>query len=138
MNVGSILRTGEFLGFKNFILSGYTPGLENKKVLKTSLGAEKNLNILKTKKPLRLIKKLKNQGYTIISLEIHKKAKPFYQFKPRKKMLIILGNEISGIPSKILTISDFILEIPRLGEIKESLNVAITFAIFASYLRFFS
>lgn len=119
-------------------MAGYTPGLENKEVLKTSLGAEKNLNILRTKQPIRLIKKFKEQGYFIVSLEINKKAKPFYQFEPKNKMLIILGNEVTGIPDKILNLSDAILEIPKLGKVKESLNVAIAFGIFASYLRFFA
>jgi len=135
-NVGSILRTGEFLGFKNFVLAGYTPGLADKKVLKTSLGAEKNLNIKITKKPLLLIKNFKRQGFYIISLEQNKNSIPFYKFKPKNKMLIILGNEVLGVPKKILNISDYILEIPKKGEVKESLNVAISFSILVSYLSF--
>jgi|YNPMSStandDraft_1061717.scaffolds.fasta_scaffold05526_2 tRNA G18 (ribose-2'-O)-methylase SpoU len=51
-------------------------------------------------------------------------------------MLVILGNEVSGIDKKILKISDYIIEIPKLGEVKESLNVSICFSIFASYLSF--
>ncbi len=51
-------------------------------------------------------------------------------------MAIILGNEVKGLDQKILNFSDEIIEIPRRGEIKESLNVAIAFSIFASYLAF--
>ncbi len=132
------MRTGEFLGFKDFVLVGYTPGLENKNTLKTSLGAEKNLNVIRSKRILPLLKKLKKDGYQIVSLEQDKRSIPFYNFKPNsQKIAVILGNEINGIPKKILDFSDIIVEIPKLGEIKESLNVAISFAIFASYLRFF-
>lgn len=147
-NVGSILRTGEFLGFENFVLAGYTPGLENKNLSKTSLGAEKNLNILRVKRILPFLKKLKKDSYQIVSLEcfsdgqLLKTLKPkhcfFYRFKPKKNLAIILGNEVIGIDKKVLNFSDKIVEIPRQGKIKESLNVAVTFAIFAAYLKFFA
>ncbi len=138
-NVGSIFRTGEFLGFRDFILVGYTPGLEHKDILKTSLGAEKKLNIIKRKRIFPLLKKFKKEGYQIISLEQDKRSLPFYKFQPKnKKLVFILGNEVEGISKKVLNFSDQIIEIPKIGQIKESLNVAITFAIFASYLRFFT
>lgn len=146
-NVGSILRTGEFLGFQDFVLVGYTPGLENKKVIKTSLGAEKNLKILQVKRILPFLKKLKKDGYEIVSLECFPKKQLlknfklkycfYYRFKPKRKIAVILGNEVEGIDKKILDFSDKIVEIPRQGKVKESLNVAIAFAIFAAYLRFF-
>lgn len=143
-NVGSIFRTGEFLGFKDFILTGYTPGVENKKVLKTSLGAEKNLNLSRKKRILPLLKKFKKDGYQLVSLECPRKrdlfkAKiyDFYNFKPAAKLVVILGNEIEGLPRKILEFSDKIVEIPRQGKLKESLNVSVAFAIFATYLRFY-
>lgn len=146
-NVGSILRTGEFLGFENFVLAGYTPGLENKNLSKTSLGAEKNLNILRVKRILPFLKKLKRDSYQIVSLECFSdreflkdfKSKHcfFYCFKFQKNLAVILGNEVNGVDKKVLNFSDKIVEIPRQGKIKESLNVAVAFAIFAAYLRFF-
>ncbi|MCS7200771.1 MAG: hypothetical protein NZ822_01325 [Patescibacteria group bacterium] len=142
-NVGSILRTGEFLGFKDFYLVGYTPSLENRRVIKTSLGAEKNLDIFRVKRILPLLKKLSKEGFKIVSLECPRdreffkdKICYFYHFKPYSKMAILLGNEVDGLNYNILQLSDKIVEIPRQGKIKESLNVAISFAIFTSYLRF--
>ena len=45
-NVGSIVRTAECLGVKELVLTGYSPGPENAKFLKASMGAEKSIQFL--------------------------------------------------------------------------------------------
>lgn len=136
-NVGSILRTAEFLGLKKIIGIGITPLPPHKEVTKTSLGAEKNLIIERKYKLKNIILKLKKEKYKIIGIEQSKTSLPYYKFRLRyKKIVLILGNEIRGINKKYLKLCDYILEIPQQGEIKESLNVSIAFSIVASYLIF--
>lgn len=148
-NVGSIIRTSEFCGSVDTIyFGGYTPTPIHPKISKTSLGAEKNIKWKAVKQPLRLIKKLKSNNYYIIALEtklkgkskdiaeINRKVKNIFDDNLNMQFpcLLIVGNEIDGIDKKILKQSDIILEIPMMGEIKESLNVSVAFGIGLYYL----
>ncbi|MGC8981576.1 MAG: TrmH family RNA methyltransferase [Minisyncoccia bacterium] len=136
-NVGSILRTSEFLGVKKIIGVGITPLPPHKEVVKTSIGAEKNLDIERYFSLKNLIKKLKKESFVVIAIEQSKDSLPYYKFKKRyKKIALILGNEIKGIKKENLKLCDYILEIPRIGKIKESLNVSISLSIVLSYLVF--
>jgi tRNA G18 (ribose-2'-O)-methylase SpoU len=47
--------------------------------------------------------------------------------------LLILGEEVSGIPKSVLNKCDVLLEIPMFG-VKESLNVSVAFGVVAFYL----
>ena len=151
-NVGSIIRTSEFCGSVDTIyFGGYTPTPMHPKMSKTSLGAENNIQWETIRQPLRLIKRLKSNGYCIISLETKLKGKSKGVIEINKKVknifsnnlniqfpcLLIVGNEIDGIDKKILKQSDIILEIPMMGEIKESLNVSVAFGIGLYYLLSF-
>jgi tRNA G18 (ribose-2'-O)-methylase SpoU len=136
-NVGSILRTSEFLGIKKIIGIGITPLPPHKEVTKTSLGAEKNLDIERHFRFKDAVKKLKKEKYVIVAIEQSKTSIPYYKFKRKdKKIALVLGNELEGIKKEHLKLCDYILEIPKIGEIKESLNVSIAFSIVSSYLVF--
>jgi 23S rRNA (guanosine2251-2'-O)-methyltransferase len=143
-NVGSIFRTADGAGVEKIYLCGITPapkdrfGNPNKKIIKVSLGAEKNVAFEKVNSAYRLILKLKKEGYKILALEQSKSSQNIFKFKPRKKekYALILGGEVKGLPKSILEKSDKILEIPQKGK-KESLNVAVAFGIAVFYLSFF-
>ena len=143
-NVGSIFRTSEFSGFvKKIFLGNYTPTPNHPKMAKTALGAEKMIDWETIKQPMKLIKKLKQEGFYIISLEtklkgrskdvieINKKVNNIFNknLKIKYPILFIVGNEVDGINKKILKESHLILEIPMNGKIKESLNVSVAFGI---------
>jgi len=76
------------------------------------------------------------KGYDIVSLELIRNSIPYKEFKTKnlQNTVLILGNEVSGVEDELLNISSKILEIPMSGN-KESLNVAISFAVVAFYLR---
>jgi tRNA G18 (ribose-2'-O)-methylase SpoU len=92
---------------------------------------------------VKMIKKLKKDGCKIISLEQSPKSVDYKSIEmldissrpPRGsvgknlEVAIILGNEVDGVSSDLLKVSDIIAEIPMLGK-KESLNVAVAGAIF--------
>jgi 23S rRNA (guanosine2251-2'-O)-methyltransferase len=75
-------------------------------------------------------------GFDFISLELTPNSIPYKEFKTKnlQNTVLILGNEVSGVEDELLDISNKILEIPMSGN-KESLNVAISFAVVAFYLR---
>ncbi len=134
-NVGSIFRTTDGFGYvKKVFLCGYTPtpndrfNRPRKDFLKTSLGAEKSVLWEKADDAFSLVKKLKKDGFFIVSVENTKKAKSFVDFKLTKKTVFVFGNEVDGVSEKILKISDEIIKIPQKG-IKESLNVSVCYGI---------
>ncbi len=84
------------------------------------------------------IKDYKKQWIKIICAELTNESIQLPDFKINNKdnYLIVLWNEINWISKEILELSDYILEIPMLGTIKESLNVSVSFGIIASWIKF--
>lgn len=157
-NVGSMFRTADGAGVEKIYLCGITPtpldgfGRIRPQLAKVSLGAEKNVpwdvsahstgsgQARSTRAILKLLEKLKKDGYKIFAIEQDKKSIPYYKLKienSKSKIALMLGNEVRGLPHSILKFSEKILEIPMLGK-KESLNVSVAFGIVAYHLKFSS
>jgi tRNA G18 (ribose-2'-O)-methylase SpoU len=135
-NVGAIFRTCDAIAIEKIYLTGYTPTPERnpEKIRKTALGAEKTVKWEYEKNVGRVIERLKKEGIKIVALETEKKALPYFKFKPKFPLTILVGNEVRGIDKRTLKKVDFVVKIPMFGK-KESLNVAVAFSIFAYYLR---
>jgi tRNA G18 (ribose-2'-O)-methylase SpoU len=123
-NVGSFFRTADGSGVKKIYLTGITPAPPHPQIDKVALGAERFLPFEKKSQAAALIKKLKREGYQIVAVEQNRKSVPYFQAKFKKKISLIVGNEIKGLPKSILDLADLIVEIPMRGK-KESLNVAV-------------
>lgn len=138
-NVGSIFRTADAAGIEKIYLCGITPkpidefGKLRPQLTKVSLGAEKYIEWEHCKSTTRLIDKLRRNGYKIFSIEQNKKSTSYQLSGVRRRTVLVVGNEIKGLPQSILKRSDKILEIPMRGK-KESLNVGVAFGIVAFHL----
>ena len=145
-------------GYTSRLLDKY--GLSNKKLLKVSLGAEECVPVLEFDEKEDFLnylvsknKSLNTQnlddlqdhdfdnlssltGCEFVSLELTQDSISYKEFKTKnlQNTVLILGNEVSGVEDELLNISSKVLEIPMSGN-KESLNVAISFAVVAFYLR---
>ena len=135
-NVGSIFRTAEAAGASKIYLTGYTPapldrfGRINKKITKTSLGAEQFVEWEAVSNLSVLLRKLKaNEATQLIALEQSPKSINYRKIKLTNHTAIIVGNEVKGLEKSILNKVDVIAEIPMSGR-KESLNVSVAFGIF--------
>lgn len=155
-NVGSIFRTADAAGVEKLYLCGITPapvdsfGQIRPQLAKVSLGAEKTVpwdaSSRSAQGTLKLIDRLKKEGYKIFAVEQSKKSIPYYKLsgawtRPHRLALIV-GNEVRGLSPAILKKADKILEIPMRGAMvrqahhprheghgKESLNVSVAFGI---------
>lgn len=144
-NVGSIFRTADAAGVVKIILTGITPeptdrlGKLRPQFQKVSLGAEKTIEWEKTKSALRAIDRLKRGRFTIFCVEQAKNSVTYATMKGKKlnldKVVLVMGNEVRGLPASILKRADAILEIPMRGK-KESLNVAVAFGIIIFHLLY--
>jgi len=130
MNVGSLFRIADALGIEKIYLSGSSPSPPNGKIKKTSRSTEKYVPFSYEESPLDLIKKLKYEGYEIISLEITSSSMDIRELSlsENEKVCLILGSENSGVCQPLLDASDKIVHIPMVG-VNSSMNVAAACSI---------
>jgi len=137
-NVGSIFRTSDGVGIKKLYLCGITPSPDNTKVSKTALGAEVSIPWEKSNNGVHLASLLKAKGYMLWVLEDLPIAQPLFQIESdwnNSPIVLIVGNEVSGVDPGIIEICDKVISIPMLGQ-KQSYNVAVAFGIAVSFLLY--
>lgn len=133
-NVGSIFRTADAAGVSRVYLSGHTPipedrfGRAQKEIAKTALGAEKFLPWEYYASSMRIISKLKREGWRIVGVEQDARARDYRKFRAKNKTLFVFGNEVHGLSPALRRECDTLIEIPMRGK-KESLNVAVAAGI---------
>jgi 23S rRNA (guanosine2251-2'-O)-methyltransferase len=135
-NVGSIFRTCDGIGAEKLYLIGYTATPETKpiQVHKTALGADETVDWEHAKTIGPVIKKLKKDGFEIIALEEKEGTSLNYRnWKPKDKVAIILGNEVTGVSTQLLKKCDKIIHLPMEGK-KKSLNVSVAFGAIGYYV----
>lgn len=129
-NVGSIFRSADGFGFGQICLCGITPTPESKSVRKTALGAEKYIEWSYHQDAVKLVKRMKKQGWKIFALEEDSRAESIARIHPPARTMLILGSEICGVDPELLDLADKILYIPMRGQ-KRSFNVANAFSVAA-------
>lgn len=138
-NVGALFRTADGAGVDQLYLVGITPQPSKKELYltdaektlrKTALGAEKTVAWKHVKTLHPLLKRLKQEGCSIVALEQSTKSIDYREWTPLKegKLALIAGNEVEGISEKTLELADIIIELPMRGQ-KNSLNVAVATGI---------
>lgn len=123
LNVGSMFRTGETASIKEIVTCGITPHPPHPKLKKTALYAEEIVPTRHFNDVSKAIATLKEEGYTIMTMETTSLSKPYTDIEYPKKIAIVLGNEKTGVDPKVIAASDLVVEIPTYG-MKNSLNVA--------------
>ncbi len=139
-NVGSIFRTSDVFAVDKLFLTGYTGHPPQPKLEKVALGADKTVSWEYHASPVRLIKKLRQEYPKLLVVGLENNlpkgyvATPMASFKGHYPLLLVLGEEVSGISKKLLPLCDEFLEIPQFGS-KESLNLSVAYGIAAFLLR---
>ena len=134
-NVGSFFRTCDAFKVEKLYLTGYTGHPPRKEISKTALGAEDSIPWEHEKDPMLVVQKLKQDGWSIVPLEITDDAVDLASFDPPEKVCLIVGHELAGVPDEILQLADVTVKIPMLGT-KKSLNVAVAAGIALHHLRY--
>jgi len=124
-NVGSVFRTADGFGITKIYLCGITCQTSNRELQKTALGAEESIPSEYAENTEYVVNKLKEEGFSIFSLEQTKSSVSLtdIKFEKEKNHALILGNEVEGVSESILKLSDLHIEIPQIGT-KHSLNVS--------------
>ena len=132
-NIGALFRLCDSLGVEHLYLTGKAATSADSKLSKVSRFTERSVSHSLEENPLQTIEKLKQKGYTIISLEITSQSKNIrdFDFSAAEKTCLILGNEAKGVDDALLAMSDHCVHIPMLG-MNSSMNVicAASIAVF--------
>ena len=121
MNVGSVFRTADAFLIERIMLCGITPQPPKPEIHKTALGAEESVEWQFYPNTLLAINQLKQEGYTICSIEQVHDSVSLEQY-------VVMGNEVKGVSQEVVDASDHCIEIPQHGT-KHSLNISCCAAI---------
>ncbi|CAJ1954634.1 unnamed protein product [Cylindrotheca closterium] len=131
-NVGSIFRTADACGCQAVYTTGITPhpnGSGADKVQKSALGAESVIESRHFATTQQAIESLRNEypDLKILGMETTDKSEVYtnldYMKYRETGVALVLGNEVTGVDTEIMSKLDAIVEIPTFGA-KNSLNVA--------------
>jgi tRNA G18 (ribose-2'-O)-methylase SpoU len=138
-NVGSLIRSANGAGIACIHLCGITPFPDQPAVIKTSLGAEKQIAWRYHADGVEACGQCISNGFHVWALEGGKMSSPIFHHTEavRSPLLLVVGNEISGVDPGIIALCDRVVHLPMYG-IKSSLNVAVAGGIAIYWLRMFS
>ena len=128
-NIGNIIRLADNSGCKEVLFVTNDENIRSSRIKKTASSSYSSVNWsfckeseLKVKIP---------SDYKWIAIETSSDSKNIYQVKLPKKVALIVGNEITGIDSKLLNKCHEIVHVPLLGN-NTSMNVshALVVALF--------
>lgn len=124
-NLGTIIRTADWFGFKQIICSEDTVEAYNPKTVQATMGSLARIKVY-YEDLVSTIDKLKIPVFGALL-----NGNSIYKMDWKNEGLIILGNEGKGITDEVISKINYPVTIPRFGA-TESLNVAISAAIFCS------
>ena len=129
-NVGSVFRTCDAFRVERLCLCGITAQPPHTEIHKTALGAEESVDWLYFKDTLACVKWLKDEGYTVMSIEQCEGSTLLQDFRVEvgQHYAVVMGNEVKGVQQEVIDRSDACIEIPQFGT-KHSLNVSVTAGI---------
>ena len=134
-NIGSAFRTSDAFRVNEIILCGISSTPPSPEIHKSALGAEFSVDWRYFEHTKDALQELKEQGYTIISIEQTENSVSLDEFLTLEKELtsdskyaIIFGNEVHGISQDAVDMSQMAIEVPQYGT-KHSLNVSVTIGI---------
>lgn len=129
-NVGSAFRTSDAFKVDKVWLCGICAVPPSQEIHKTALGAENNVPWEHAEDTMEVVRALKADGYSVVSVEQTVNSVCLSDFcrEAGKKYAFIFGNEVDGVQQEVVDSSDFSLEIPQWGT-KHSLNVSVSVGV---------
>lgn len=124
-NVGTIIRSALSFGFSGIVLSKNGVDIYNEKLIRSTQGAIFHFPIIRCDIVSKL-QELKEQGYYLVGTSLQN-GKGLELIGEREKMVLIVGNEGSGVSQEVLDLTDVNAFIEMVNF--ESLNVGVAAGI---------
>ena len=129
-NIGSIFRLSDAVAATKIYLSGQTETPPNPRIKKASISTWKWVDWEYAETAQKAVSKLKSQhpNIKIVAIEQDKRSIPLKSYKPQLPIVLVVGNETSGVSKGVLKMADIIIELPMYG-VNKSLNVMVATGI---------
>ena len=129
-NVGSAFRTGDAFKADKVWLCGICATPPSAEIHKVALGAELSMPWEHVDDTLALVRRLQEEGWTVVCAEQTDHAVPLQDFRrePGRRYAVVFGNEVDGVRPDVVDAADLCVEIPQFGT-KHSLNVSVSVGI---------
>lgn len=129
-NIGAAFRSADAFAAEKICLCGICAIPPSAEIHKSALGAENSIPWEYFEETTDAIKKLKTEGYTIVSVEQTENSTMLDNFflKGQERYALIFGNEVKGVNQEVVNNSDMVLEIPQYGT-KHSINVSVSIGV---------
>lgn len=125
-NLGTIIRTADWFGIENILISEGSVEARNEKVVRSSMGSVFHTKIVESNDFISDLGGLKNSGCKLIGLDT--KGKSVKQQNLSKQAVYIFGSESHGLSGGIEKILDTKYTIKGKGQ-AESLNIGVSAGI---------
>lgn len=125
-NLGTIVRTADWFGFRTILIGGYSVDKYNPKVVRSTMGSIFRCEIINCPDIKEYIED-NCEGYSLFGAVLNGRIN-LEDCKPDGKFGVILGNESRGISQDLTELITFPYLIPGFGG-AESLNVAVAAGI---------
>lgn len=127
-NFGALIRTAEGMGVRDLLVAKDRSVALTPSVVKASAGAASHVRVYRVTNLRRALVSLKECGHWVVGLDAGA-GEAIGQRDYPAKLVVVLGNEGTGIRPIIREECDFIVFIPMSGQIA-SFNVGVSGAIF--------
>ena len=130
-NVGAIIRTFNFFGGENLLITKDHSSEINGSLAKSASGALESVNIIKVTNLSMTLKKIRKKGFTIIGLDenSHVMLNNIKGYSNEKKVLV-LGSEGKGLRRLTKENCDFLVSIANNNDSDfNTLNVSVSSAL---------
>ncbi len=131
-NVGTIIRTANWFGVKNILLSEKCVDLFNPKTVRATMGSIFHLNVVQSVNFLEDLEGLQSGGREVVAVDMN--GEDFTKTKISDGAVLVLGSESHGLQKDVVTLAKKTISIKgnrHSGAEKsaESLNVAVAAGI---------
>lgn len=133
-NVGAIFRSADGAGIHRLVLCGFTAHPPRDEISKTALGAEDTVPWEFWSDGVEACESLRDEGFQVLALETGPASRPLDACDLRAPVAFVVGHEVEGIREATRMACDGTVHLPMFGA-KQSLNVAVAFAVTAYELR---
>ena len=127
-NLGTIIRTLDWFGFRNLVCSDHTADFYNPKVINATMGSFTRVKVYYTD----IVQFIKQSKKPVYGADMGGKDLVKTEFP--KPSLFVMGSESAGISSKVRSLMTSAISIRGFGK-AESLNVGIATGIICHHLR---
>ncbi len=129
-NLGTIIRTMDWFGFKNLVCSEHTADLYNPKVINSTMGSFTRVKVYYTD----IVQFIKQSKKPVFGADMG--GDQLTKTKFPKSSLFVMGSESNGISPRVRSLLTSTVSIQGFGK-AESLNVGIATGIICHHLRNF-